>query len=166
MTDGIGEGEDWETLLDSGKLDESLSKLKILERKDNMKPRIPSSQLNNSGTITDPTYSGPVRILTNGYRPEYRSSEPKLKILKRPEPESSKPVETPTQKNVQKSLEQREAEYAEARLRILGNPPPPPTNNNKVKQNNKKAGEGKKNPNGNAAVPKGPDGSKGFQNRR
>ena len=71
-----------------------------------------------------------------------------------------------TQKNVQKSLEQREAEYAEARLRILGNPPPPPTNNNKVKQNNKKAGEGKKNPNGNAAVPKGPDGSKGFQNRR
>ena len=52
----------------SGKLDESLSKLKILERKDNMKPRIPSSQLNNSGTITDPTYSGPVRYLYNLFR--------------------------------------------------------------------------------------------------
>jgi hypothetical protein len=170
MTDGLGEGEDWETLLDSGKLDESLSKLKVVEKKKKKmdSPRIPPPHPATpaSSSLTDPAFSGPVRILTNGCRTEFRGSEPKLKILKRPDPESNKPTEPPIVKIVQKSLEQREAEYAEARLRILGNPPPPPqpTNNNKPKQNNKKAGDGKKT--ANAAVPKGPDGTKGFQNRR
>lgn len=48
-----------------------------------------------------------------------RSDEPVVKILRRPEHERSGPVVVKA-KQVMKSLQQREAEYAEARLRILG----------------------------------------------
>lgn len=48
-----------------------------------------------------------------------RPDEPIVKILRRPEHERSGPVVVKA-KQVPKSLQQREAEYAEARLRILG----------------------------------------------
>lgn len=60
-----------------------------------------------------------------------RPDEPVVKILRRPEHERSGPVVVKA-KQVMKSLQQREAEYAEARLRILGaacpteEPPPGP----------------------------------------
>ena len=73
-----------------------------------------------------------------------------------------------------KSLEQREAEYAEARQRILGNeaspaPPTKPTPANK--QNGRRPTEPgiKKHmvtPGGDQRTPKGPDGTKGFQHHR
>jgi hypothetical protein len=75
----------------------------------------------------------------------------------------------------QKTLQQREAEYAEARLRILGNQPPtavetkPAANGQRVKG----GGGGQPRNNGHARngaalppQPRGPDGSKGFQTAR
>ena len=63
-----------------------------------------------------------------------------------------------------KTLQQREADYAEARQRILGaeaaeSKPTPPS-----KQNGKKAEGSKKMSNGEVR-PKGPDGTKGFHRR-
>jgi hypothetical protein len=77
-------------------------------------------------------------------------------------------------KGSQKTLQQREAEYAEARLRILGNQPPtaveakPVANGQRVK-----GGGGQPRNNGHARngaalppQPRGPDGSRGFQTAR
>lgn len=176
MSNGTGEGDDWEALLDSGKLDKNLENLK-LHNSSNMKvdpfgDALPPMGRNQgsiplSSNLSDPSYSGPVRILTNGSRNQYRKPEPTLKILKRPETQTTRVPEPQTQKNTMKSLEQREAEYAEARQRILGNEAggakPSPGQH---KQNGKKTDGGRKSVNGDVRTPKGPDGSKGFNNRR
>jgi len=183
MSNGAGEGDDWESMLDSGKLERNLENLKLLQngksamRVDPFGDPLPSPQVGLSGTnLSDPSFSGPVRILTNGSRPSYRKPEPTMKILKRPEPQISKAQETQTPRNTMKSLEQREAEYAEARQRILGSDSsvtttttggskPNPTNNGGSKQNQQRP-NGRKSVNGDIRPPKGPDGSKGFQMRR
>jgi magnesium-transporting ATPase (P-type) len=69
-----------------------------------------------------------ISLLSNGSSDEFRPRilqrpSPKVTILKRP-PDSSNSQSSNSQQNVNKtqikSLEQREKEYAEARLRILG----------------------------------------------
>jgi SUZ domain len=81
-------------------------------------------------------------------------------------------------KNNQKTLKQREAEYAEARLRILGSQQPQPEapKQSVVSNGQKNINNGPKNNanNGGRAparnslprMPRGPDGTKGFQQAR
>jgi len=130
MTDGEA-GDDWESMLDTGKLDESLNKLKVAEK----------SRTNNQQQTPFP---GPIRILTNNSRAQYGgATEPKLKILKRPEqPQHLQQSETPVVKSNPKTLEQREQEYAEARERILGKEPFPDTKPN-VQQKQQNGGGGR-----------------------
>jgi len=159
MSSGIAEGDDWESMLDSGKLDKKLENLQVVNSSANLQldpfgdPHNPHTaataaaaiRMHGSGesltrNIGDPAFSGPVRILTNnGARTQYRRPEPTLKILKRPEPDTSKQTESQVPKSSLKTLEQREAEYAEARQRILGNLEPasaPPAPSSAPKQAN------------------------------
>jgi len=102
--------DDWENLLDSGELDEKLNDIKI------------ESTTEVGGNLGEPNFSGPVRILTNDSRIllSRKQQEPTMKILKRPEANVSKSTDQQVPKAAPKSLSQREAEYAEARQRILG----------------------------------------------
>jgi len=114
-------------------------------------------------------------------RSQYVSSEPRVKILKRPENSKPDGKFSLTEKkplNI-KSLKQREQEYAEARLRILGqkkcsesdddvSPSPP---NVQIIRSLQTRTEGLKletNDQGKNIIrqPKGPDGSKGFKSNR
>lgn len=66
--------------------------------------------------------SGPIKVTLTGddaLRSQYVPTEPAVKILKRPMKENqlSTDIKKPVPK---KTLQQREQEYAEARLRILG----------------------------------------------
>jgi len=108
-----GPGDDWENLLDSGELDEKLNDIKIEKNG--------SSKSDGGTNLSDPDFSGPIKILTNDARHMLmsRKQEPTMKILKRPDANNSK-TETQVPKALPKSLSQREAEYAEARQRILG----------------------------------------------
>jgi len=89
--------QDWETMLESGQLDSSLRNLDL------SKPPPPIVMVEEEG------------------RTPYRPPEPKLKILKRPEvANNSSRGQEVKPRTEQKSLRQREQEYAEARQRILG----------------------------------------------
>ena len=109
MTESESEG-DWESLLDSGQLEANIKKLSILQR-----PRPEPSQENTRlEVICSEEIAG---------RTQFKPSDPVIKIMKRPEKGPSNGggsavVSKP--KTEQKSLKQREQEYAEARQRILG----------------------------------------------
>ena len=109
MTESETEG-DWESLLDSGQLEANIKKLTILQR-----PRPEQSQQNKRmEVICSEEIEG---------RTQFKPSDPVIKIMKRPEKGLSKGGGTALQgkpKTEQKTLKQREQEYAEARQRILG----------------------------------------------
>ena len=109
MTESETEG-DWESLLDSGQLEANIKKLTILQR-----PRPESSQENKRmEVICSEEIEG---------RTQFKPSDPVIKIMKRPEKGLNKgggPSVQSKPKTEQKSLKQREQEYAEARQRILG----------------------------------------------
>ena len=147
------DSDDWETLLDSGQLDANIKKLTILQR-----PR---------SSVTSGVSSGGVRVeCSDDPRTQYRPAEPVIKIMKRPEKPAHDNNGSVKPRVEQKSLKQREQEYAEARQRILGSdvveseesrhtpvrtcPPPASKHLNSVSR-----------------PPRGPtsDGSKGFQHR-
>lgn len=188
--------EDWESMLDSGQLDKSLEQLALSSSRSSCQPLPPqaaaasdrpasanSSSVAARQMLDDPFFGGPVRILTHdgsAARTQYRPPEPQLKILKRPTSEigpAKKAADNQSGPKVsQKSLKQREAEYAEARLRILGSQQPqtenkPANNNNGQKivtingQQQQQRGNNGQQRNGNAQPrpPRGPDGSRGFQ---
>jgi len=182
MSGGAGEGQNWESLLESGKLNQTSPDPKVKEVDamafdpfgdplpvgvgviPQLDPFGDPLPVRPQGSLADPTYSGPVRILSNDSRTVYKRPEPKMKILKRPDPQQTKIQDCQVPKNVMKTLQQREADYAEARQRILGaeaaeSKPTPPS-----KQNGKKAEGSKKMSNGEVR-PKGPDGTKGFHRR-
>ena len=152
-------GDDWESLLDSGQLDANIKKLTILQRP---KPS-PAPAPGPAANIP------PVTVLcSDDPRTQFRPSEPVIKIMKRPDGGSGVNSNVQVKPKVeQKSLKQREQEYAEARQRILGSEsveesqpqPKPPA----------KVMGGAKNSNGvpSSRTPKGPptDGSRGFQSR-
>ena len=110
MTESETEG-DWESLLDSGQLEANIKKLTILQR-----PRPEPSQ-------DRPRMEGICSEEIEG-RTQFKPSDPVIKIMKRPEkPGGNKGGGAALQgkpKTEQKSLKQREQEYAEARQRILG----------------------------------------------
>jgi len=98
------DAEDWESMLDSGVLDQSLDQITIKSRPPSVTTieeqhslgrggRPPIVLASRSGParplMSDPFFEGvgPVRILThdgNAARTQYRPPEPQLKILKRP----------------------------------------------------------------------------------
>ena len=143
--------EDWETMLDSGELDANLDKLSIQPPPVATRPFQPQPQVTLYGD--DP-------------RTQYRPSEPVIKIMKRPEtgPVSAQNGQSKPRVE-QKSLKQREQEYAEARQRILGggesdSSQPKPSSKTVISKSKKE------HVNGPTRHPKGPDGSKGFQTKR
>ena len=99
---------DWETLLDSGQLDANLKKLTILTR--------PKPEARPENTRVE------VICSEEDSRTQFKPSDPVIKIMKRPEKSISGRDEKPQcrPRTEQKSLKQREQEYAEARQRILG----------------------------------------------
>ena len=104
---------DWESLLDSGQLDDNIKKLTILPRP---KPPAQSPLSSNEDTRVEVICSEEVA------RTPFKPSDPVIKIMKRPEKSGSTREQNPQckPKTEQKSLKQREQEYAEARQRILG----------------------------------------------
>ena len=159
------ESDDWESLLDSGQLDANIKKLTILPR-----PK--------TSTITAP---GPVSnqvnvICEDDPRAQFKPTEPVIKIMKRPDSVNQSNAQVKP-KVEQKSLKQREQEYAEARQRILGQSE---GGEESVASQTKsqarltgggglgQGGPGGKNVNnGVARTPRGPpaDGSRGFSSR-
>ncbi|CAI9605531.1 unnamed protein product [Staurois parvus] len=144
--------ESWEDAADSGEIERRLEKkLKITQRENKSKspPKIPVVIQDDSLPAGPP---------------------PQIRILKRPTSNglasnshcSSRPT-VPV-----KSLAQREAEYAEARKRILGSASPEeeaekpvvdrPARINQLEENRQ--------PNNVIRQPLGPDGSQGFKQRR
>ncbi|XP_018561114.1 SUZ domain-containing protein 1 isoform X2 [Anoplophora glabripennis] len=105
----------------------------------------------------------PVKIILTGedaLRSQYVPPEPTVKILKRP----SKDVQNSNDSKVyqpKKTLQQREQEYAEARLRILGEASPEKTEE-KISIQKSRPSEVENV----IRMPKGPDGTNGFTLRR
>ena len=104
---------DWESLLDSGQLDANIKKLTILPR--------PQGQARGETELSSRVAVEVICSEEEGSRTQFKPSDPVIKIMKRPEKSGqlsgalqSKP------RTEQKSLKQREQEYAEARQRILG----------------------------------------------
>lgn len=103
---------DWESMFESGELDASLKNLDLSKPP----PPLPGQQA-----------AMPPRVILQEQeegRSEYQPPEPKMTIMKRPDSSSSSNAKAAAdlkhKKSQQKSLKQREQEYAEARQRILG----------------------------------------------
>ncbi|KAH1025416.1 hypothetical protein HUJ05_010148 [Dendroctonus ponderosae] len=107
--------------------------------------------------------SGPIKVTLTGddaLRSQYVPTEPAVKILKRPMKKNQ--LSTDIKKAVpKKTLQQREQEYAEARLRILGeaSSDKPEERLSIVKSKHPEICNV-------VRMPKGPDGTKGFKNAR
>eukprot|EP00096_Caligus_rogercresseyi_P010903 TRINITY_DN4111_c0_g1_i1.p1 TRINITY_DN4111_c0_g1~~TRINITY_DN4111_c0_g1_i1.p1 ORF type:complete len:201 (-),score=61.29 TRINITY_DN4111_c0_g1_i1:244-846(-) len=183
----------WEELFDSGQLDRQLQQLKPFHTNGSSNNTSPTIISVSGGALDDPSARKSPPLLRT---PPTDGPEPKLKILKRPSSSpnfgsssvmapghasstSSHPFPHPskTQMNSdqlnqhKKSFKQREEEYAQARLRILGSAggspdlpdfsvPPPPLPVKFMQQQPPTRSLD------NAPIarpPRGPDGSKGFQ---
>ncbi|XP_014677521.1 PREDICTED: SUZ domain-containing protein 1-like isoform X1 [Priapulus caudatus] len=116
--DDVDDLESWEDLTDNGVLEKKLLKLESTTEKE------PGSDTcGERPTVTEDTH-----------RTQY---QPQVRILKRPSGGAAACENGALKGSAQpaKTLEQREAEYAEARLRIMGAasrddaPPPPPPQN-------------------------------------
>jgi len=138
---------------------EEIEETDVLEQKFN-KLIMPSLEANSINGSID---KGPIEVTLTGddaLRSQYVPPEPTVKILKRPI--KGAPNTNDSRKAVpKKTLQQREQEYAEARLRILGEAssekpeericivkPKPSEADNIIR------------------MPRGPDGTKGFNIRR
>ena len=157
------ESDDWESLLDSGQLDANIKKLTILQRP-------------QTSTITAPApVSNQINVICeDDPRAQFKPTEPVIKIMKRPDIVKQNNAQVKP-KAEQKSLKQREQEYAEARQRILGQSEGGEESvSNQTKSPARLTGAqgqggpgGKQTNNGVARTPRGPppDGSRGFSNR-
>ena len=157
------ESDDWESLLDSGQLDANIKKLTILQRP-------------QASTITAPApVSNQINVICeDDPRAQFKPTEPVIKIMKRPDIVKQNNAQVKP-KVEQKSLKQREQEYAEARQRILGQSEGGEESvSSQTKSPARVTGAqgqggpgGKQTNNGVARPPRGPppDGSRGFSNR-
>ncbi|GAB0087894.1 SUZ domain-containing protein [Sergentomyia squamirostris] len=108
----------------------------------------------------------------NSYGPQ----EPTMKILKRPQDSEGRPGSDNRPKAPVKTLQQREQEYAEARMRIMGSAKSPEDeqiSNNTVMRRLKEASgstsrqtSSGSTPEGLIRLPRGPDGTAGFTLKR
>ncbi|KAM3659797.1 SUZ domain-containing protein 1 isoform X1 [Ammospiza caudacuta] len=145
--------ESWEEAADSGEIDRRLEKkLKITQkesRKSKSPPKVPIVIQDDSLPAGPP---------------------PQIRILKRPTSNgvlsSAHPASRPA--FPVKSLAQREAEYAEARKRILGSASPEEEQEKPILDRPPRISqpEDSRQPNNVIRQPLGPDGSQGFKQRR
>ncbi|XP_028145754.1 SUZ domain-containing protein 1 [Diabrotica virgifera virgifera] len=140
---------------------EEIEETDVLEKKFN-KILAPSKTLDNKST--NGSIENSVKIILTGddaLRTQYVPPEPTVKILKRP----SKDLNSNGDSKVyqpKKTLQQRELEYAEARLRILGEASPEKIEEARisiVKPNHLESINV-------IRMPRGPDGTRGFNERR
>ena len=136
------------------------------------------------GSMPPPLFPHPPPLFGDDPRSQFRPAEPVIKIMKRPSAadrtSGQQQAEQGRPRQEQKTLKQREAEYAEARQRILGSdagagpgelpvaeggPQLTPTKP-VIKQKQRECKEGGGGGGGSARHPRGPDGSKGFSNKR
>ncbi|XP_065506361.1 SUZ domain-containing protein 1 [Caloenas nicobarica] len=145
--------ESWEEAADSGEIDRRLEKkLKITQkesRKSKSPPKVPIVIQDDSLTAGPP---------------------PQIRILKRPTTNGvlSNPHSASRPAFPVKSLAQREAEYAEARKRILGSASPEEEQEKPILDRPPRLSqpEDTRQPNNVIRQPLGPDGSQGFKQRR
>uniref|UniRef100_A0A8C3NYJ6 SUZ RNA-binding domain-containing n=1 Tax=Cyanoderma ruficeps TaxID=181631 RepID=A0A8C3NYJ6_9PASS len=145
--------ESWEEAADSGEIDRRLEKkLKITQkesRKSKSPPKVPIVIQDDSLPAGPP---------------------PQIRILKRPTTNGvlSNPHSASRPAFPVKSLAQREAEYAEARKRILGSASPEEEQEKPILDRPPRISqpEDTRQPNNVIRQPLGPDGSQGFKQRR
>ncbi|KAJ8983959.1 hypothetical protein NQ317_008661 [Molorchus minor] len=139
---------------------EEIEETDVLEKKFNqlITPSKSLDSMSNNGNL-----ERPVKIILTGddaLRSQYVPPEPTVKILKRP----SKDAQNSNDSKVfqpKKSLQQREQEYAQARLRILGEASPEKIEERISIQKPRSAEAANV-----IRMPKGPDGTNGFSARR
>ncbi|KAK9515664.1 hypothetical protein VZT92_026291 [Zoarces viviparus] len=153
--------ESWEEAADSGEMERRLEeKLRISQKEKESSDNSPRSPLNTTVMIQDDSLpAGP---------------PPQIRILKRPASNGS--LGSPSNPNRPtpqvKSLAQREAEYAEARKRILGSACPDETpqdkpNTDRAGRNNSTLpSDDTRSNNHTVRQPAGPDGTQGFRQHR
>lgn len=163
--------DDWEQMADSGLLDKKLQSIKT---------RIPGEEIQSEQTSDIQQ----AHFLFNGdgsVKPSLLGPPPQIKILKRPQHNGAgqgSQQGTLSNGNGQgkpkqqlKTLQQKEAEYAEARLRILGQAAAPedltlsPDTNNLSKLQNRMENLRTEEP-AIVRLPKGPDGTRGFSQQQ
>ncbi|XP_063228206.1 SUZ domain-containing protein 1 isoform X6 [Bacillus rossius redtenbacheri] len=122
--------------------------------------------------------NGPIIFQDDSYRSQYSSQEPTVKILKRPQKNMNGSKHSVVMngdakpRQPVKTLQQREQEYAEARLRILGEARSPEEQTNvpatdRISKIQSKMEVLRTCENANIIrLPKGPDGTRGFNIRR
>lgn len=155
MADDLSEDvcDNWEDMIENGVLDKKLEELKV----------------KNADRNRQETQVMPQQVtLEETSRTQYVISVPQVKILKRPSDARTgqvQNVERSPSKQPLKTLQQREAEYAQARLRILG-----AAKNEEEEQENRLtiATLDGRSPESSAVIrqPKGPDGTRGFAEKR
>lgn len=151
--------DSWEELDDKEVLNKQLEGIKVTEN-------APSEERNSSPNL----------LLEEGNRTQYT---PQVKILKRQTDQGLGDSKNKGNKGPQKTLQQREAEYKEARLRILGAPMATEDSNNLaanfsaenrpirlVKQVDDLKQQQAENSVTILRDPKGPDGTAGFSQNR
>ncbi|XP_015922233.1 SUZ RNA-binding domain-containing [Parasteatoda tepidariorum] len=142
--------DSWEDMIENGILDKKLEEL-----------HLKAPKINNSVLDSNTSEYSQMRLEEENSRTPY---VPQVKILKRPtnDAKSSRVVvEKSPSRQPLKTLKQREAEYAEARLRILGSASSEeePSNPNAVPASMDRRIEAEIIV---TRLPRGPDGSKGF----
>lgn len=152
--------DDWEQMADSGILDKKLQSIKTKLPDEMQTTNIQSSHFlfNGDGSVK-PTLLGP---------------PPQIKILKRPQHNGNRGINGNSNENGQakpkhqvKTLQQKEEEYARARLRILGEAAPvttpsPDTSLNKLQNRMENLRTDESSSCGILRLPRGPDGTRGF----
>jgi len=147
--DEILEIDNWEEIEETDVLDRQFNKL--------IMPSLEDSSINGN------LEKGPIRVTLTGddaLRSQYVPSEPMVKILKRPVKDAQN-VSDNRKPIPKKTLQQREQEYAEARLRILGEA--------SSEKPDERISIAKSRPSETENVirlPRGPDGTRGFKIRR
>ncbi|KAM7030672.1 SUZ RNA-binding domain-containing isoform 1-T1 [Acridotheres tristis] len=145
--------ESWEEAADSGEIDRRLEKkLKITQKESSRKSKSPPKV--------------PIVIQDDSLP---TGPPPQIRILKRPTTNGvlSSPHSASRPAFPVKSLAQREAEYAEARKRILGSASPEEEQDKPILDRPRiSQPEDTRQPNNVIRQPLGPDGSQGFKQRR
>lgn len=154
--------DSWEDVADSGELERRMEEREKQVREKDEKVSSGSSKLKETKT------NSPVLMQEDTNRTHYR---PQLRILKRPDSGGSnlsKTQENSKEKPVHKTLAERQAQYAEARARILGSATADESNDSEKNETPKVIHVEQKLPENVIRLPRGPneDGSKGFEFRR
>ncbi|XP_068754266.1 SUZ RNA-binding domain-containing-like [Montipora capricornis] len=154
--------DSWEDMADSGELERRMEEREKQVRKKDQKPPAPSMKLQENKNS-----SSSVMMQEDSHRTLYK---PQLRILKRPDSggsNQSSAQEDTKGKPVHKTFAERQAQYAEARARILGSGADESSDSEKSEMPRVIQLE-QKVPENVLRLPRGPSdtGSKGFQVNR